>query len=220
MIVNVKAIGNKEGVGIFFASQGTSNHCVTGNVIKNCEGSAILNGGSNGNIVIQGNMIQNVNSIVAGAAIQLSDALRVLVAANNIDAQAPGSAIAMQGVSDNWRVVDNHLGSGGLVLAGAGSTVLNNFGYNPVGRLPKPWPSGGGDLTNNVTSGNAAPQSGVAYTVRHTPKTVAVSGGDVSQIVVNGAAAGSKAGAFKLGVGETIAITYGTSAPAAEVFAE
>jgi hypothetical protein len=32
----------------------TSNHTVTGNVIKNCEGSAIANGGLNSDIVISG----------------------------------------------------------------------------------------------------------------------------------------------------------------------
>jgi hypothetical protein len=55
---------------------------------------------------------------------------------------------------------------------------------------------------------------------RHTPKTIVVSGGDVSQILINGADSGSTAGAFKLGVGETIAITYNTSAPSTVVFAE
>ena len=58
------------------------------------------------------------------------------------------------------------------------------------------------------------------YTVRHTPKTVVVTGGDVTQILINGADAGSTAGTFKLGVGETIAINYSTSAPMTRVFAE
>jgi hypothetical protein len=61
---------------------------------------------------------------------------------------------------------------------------------------------------------------GTAYTVRHTPKTIVVAGGDVSQILVNGADVGLTAGAFKLGVGETIAITYNTSAPTTLVLAE
>jgi hypothetical protein len=69
-------------------------------------------------------------------------------------------------------------------------------------------------------SGSAAPKSGIAYIVRHTPKTITVHGGDVSQILVNGADVGSTAGNFKLGVGETISITYNMSAPTALVFAE
>jgi hypothetical protein len=161
-----------------------------------------------------------VNSTVPGAAIQLTNAVRVLIAANNIGGAGPGPEIAMHGTSDNWRIVDNHFGGGGVVLNGAGSTVLNNFGYNPVSGIPNPWPLHGGDLTNNVASGNSAPQSGTVYTVRHTPKTISINGGDVSQILVNGVDAGSIAGTFKLGVGESIVVNYGTSAPATAVFAE
>ena len=56
--------------------------------------------------------------------------------------------------------------------------------------------------------------------IRHTPKTIVVRGGDVSQIRINGSDAGSRAGTFKLGVGETITITYNTAPPATLVFAE
>jgi hypothetical protein len=47
-----------------------------------------------------------------------------------------------------------------------------------------------------------------------------VNGGDVSRIAINGAETGLSQGAFKLGVGETIAIAYGTTAPSTSVFAE
>jgi putative cofactor-binding repeat protein len=221
MIANVKAIGNQAGTGIYFDSEGTSNHSVTGNVIKNCEGSAIDNGGSNHDIVISGNVIQNVNSVVPGAAIQLINAARILICGNNIGADGQSRAIAMLGNSDDWRVVGNHFGGeGSPTLAGVGSVLTNNFGYNPVGSISNPWPSNGTDLTNQVGSGGAAPQSGRVYTVRHTPKTIVVTGGDVSQIRINGSDAGSRAGTFKLGVGETITITYNTAAPATLVFAE
>jgi hypothetical protein len=222
MIANVKAIvGNKAGTGIYFDSAGTSNHSVTGNIIKNCEGSAIANGGSNNDIVVTGNTIENVNSVVPGAAIQLTNAARVLVSGNNIGASPQGAAIAMRGNSDDWRIVGNHFSGGsGVALAGTGSVVVNNFGYNPVGGIVNPWPSTGTDLTNNVASGSATPASGTVYTIRHTPKTIVVTGGDVSQILINGADAGWAAGTFKLGVGETIAITYNTSAPGTLVFAE
>lgn len=221
MISNVKAIpGNKAGTGISFDSAGTSNHSVTGNVIKNCDGSAVDNGGGNNDLVIVGNIIENVNSVVAGAAIQLGNAARVLISANNLTAN-PGPAISMRGSSDNWRITGNHFAGGSDVeLASVGSVVINNFGYNPVGIIPNPWPSNAGDLTNTVSPGSATPQSGTVYTVRHTPKTIVITGGDVSQILINGADAGSTAGAFKLGVGETIAINYGTSSPNALVFAE
>jgi hypothetical protein len=221
MIANVKAIGNTEGVGIFFDSAGTSEHSVTGNVIKNCDGSAVEGVKSNNEIVISGNVIENVNSVVPGAAIKLSNASRILITGNNITASARGPAIAMLGNSDDWRILGNSLGGGtGVALVGSGSLVTNNLGYNPVGNISNPWPSSGADLTNTVVSGNSDPQSGVVYTVRHTPKSIVVTGGDVSQILINGADAGSTAGVFKLGVGETIAITYNTSPPAAIVFAE
>src|SRR5262249_899052 len=75
MIANVTALpGNTAGIGIYFDTAGASNHSVTGNVIKNCDGAAIANGGSNNDIVITGNTIANVNSCVPGAAIQLTNA--------------------------------------------------------------------------------------------------------------------------------------------------
>jgi hypothetical protein len=115
----------------------------------------------------------------------------------------------MLGSSDDWRIVGNHFRGGGNVeLAGVGSVVTNNFGYNPVAVISDPWPSNTTDLTNDVVSGSSTPQSGVQYTVRHTPKTVVITGGEVSQLLINGTDAGSTAGTFKLGVGETIAITY------------
>jgi Right handed beta helix region/Pectinesterase len=221
MISRVRAVHNNSGTGIYFDSQGTSNHSVIGNVIKDCEGSAIANGGSNNDIVISGNVIANVNSIVAGAAIELSEAARILVFGNNVSASGPNRAIAMLGNSDNWQIAGNSLGGvGGVALAGAGSFVTNNVGYNPVGVIVNPWPSTSTDLTNDVTAGNATPQSGVVYTVRHTPKTIVVAGGNVSAIRIDGADTGLAAGNFKLGVGETIAIFYGTSAPTTQVFAE
>jgi len=220
MIAGVKALpGNKAGTGIYFDAAGTSGHSITGNVIKNCDGSGIDNGGSNNDLVISGNVIQNVNSVVPGAAIQLTNAARILVFGNNVSSNAPGPAIAMLGNSDNWQIVGNNLG-GGVALVGSESVVVTNLGYNPVGSISNPWPSGGTDLTNNAASGNAAPQSGIAYTVRHTPKTIVVTGGDVSHIFINGADAGSTLGTFKLGIGETINITYTTSAPMTLVFAE
>jgi putative cofactor-binding repeat protein len=221
MIANVKAIGNKAGTGIYFDSEGTSNHSVTGNVIKNCEGSAIDNGGSNHDIVISGNVIESVNSIVPGAAVQLTNALRILISGNNIGASGQAHPIAMLGSSDDWRIVGNQIrGGSSITLAGAGSVLVDNSGYNPVGGISNPWPLSGTDLTNHVASGQAAPQSGIVYTIRHTPKTIVVRGGDVSEIRINGADTGSTAGAFKLGVGETIAINYNTPSPATLVSAE
>ena len=222
MIANVKALpGAKAGTGIFFDSAGTSNHSVTGNVIKNCDGSAIGNGGSNQDIVISGNIITNVNMVVAGAAIQMTNAARILINGNNISTSASNGAIAMLGNSDDWRILGNTFNGGsGVSLVGAASVAVSNLGYNPAGVIANPWPANGGNLTNVVPAGKAAPENGALYRVCHTPKTIVISGGDVSEIVVDNADTASQEGAFKLGVGETIAITYGISAPNTLVFAE
>jgi Pectinesterase len=229
MIANVKAtIDNTLGAGLHLAgpettgSAATSNHTIVGNVIKNCDGSAITNGGLNSDIVISGNVIENTNSVVAGAAIQLSDAARVLVTGNNINGAGVNPAIAMLGTSDDWQINQNYLSNVGtdpVALHGAGSVLTNNFGYNPVGAIANPWPVGNGDLTNEVSGGSPDPQSEKVYTVRHTPKTIVVTGGIGLQIAVNGVDTGLAAGVFKLGVGETIAISYNV-VPATAIFAE
>jgi len=229
MIANVKAVGSTLGTGIYFAgpetpgAPATSNHTVTGNVIKNCEGSAIANGGLNSDIVISGNIIDNTNSVVPGAAIQLTDAKRILITGNNISETVQNAAIAMAGNSDDWQITQNYLednATGPVSLHGTGSVVINNAGYNPVGAILAPWPASGGDLTNGVIAGSPNPQSGTVYTIRHSPKTIVVTGGDMSQITINGVDTGLTSGVFKLGIGETVAVTYGTLAPTAAVFAE
>ena len=228
MIANVRAsAGGTLGAGIHLAgpekmgSVPTSNHTITGNVIKNCDGSAIANGGLNSDIVISGNVIENTNSVVPGAAIQLSDAARVLVTGNNINGTV--HAVAMIGNSDDWQISQNYfsnIGTAPVLLRGTGSVLTDNVGYNPVGAIANPWPTSNGDLTNNVGAGSPNPRSGTVYTVRHSPKTIVVTGGDLSQITINGVDTGSVAGVFKLGIGETIAITYGTRIPTSAVFAE
>ena len=86
--------------------------------------------------------------------------------------------------------------------------------------FPDPWPASGGDLTNDITAGSPNPQSGPVYTVRHSPKIIVVTGGDVSQININGMDTDLTAGVFKLGIGETIAVTYDTEILNSAVFAE
>ena len=229
MIANVKArTDDTLGAGLHLAgpetpgSVATSKHTIMGNVIKHCEGSAITNGGLNSDIVISGNVIEDTNSVVPGAAIQLSGATRVLVTGNNINGTGPNPAIAMLGTSDDWQINQNclsNVGTGSVALRGKNSAVVNNFGYNPVGAITNPWPATGSDLTNNVTGGSPSPKSATVYTVRHTPKTIVVTNGTVLQIAINGVDTGLTAGVFKLGIGETIAISY-DDAPTTAIFAE
>jgi hypothetical protein len=167
-------------------------------------------------------IIENTNQVVTGAAIQLSDAARILITQNNISGTGQNPAIALLGTSDDWRIVQNcfsNVGSSPLSLQGTGSVLINNFGYNPVGAIPNPWPANGGDLTNNVAAGSPSPQSGTVYTVRQTPKTIILTGGTVTQITINEVATGLVAGVFKLGIGETIAVSYDV-APETAIFAE
>ena len=56
--------------------------------------------------------------------------------------------------------------------------------------------------------------------MRHSPKTIVVTGGDVSQININGMDTDLTAGVFKLGIGETIAVTYDAEIPNSAVFVE
>jgi hypothetical protein len=177
-------------------------------------------------LTIVGNVIKNANSSGFAAAIQLADARGVLLTGNRVESSGQEPAIDMSGgsgVSDSWNIAQNILSSEGnslVTLIGAASIVVNNSGYNPVGPISNPWPAGGSDLTNQVAAGAVDPESATIYTVRHSPKTIVVSGGDVSQIAINGTITGLLAGVFKLGLGETVAITYGTSAPVTAVYAE
>jgi len=222
MISNVAAITGAEGIGIFLDANGTSGHVITGNTIKNCEGSGIVGSGANNDIVISGNAITGSNSVVPGASISFTNATRVLLTGNKIMNNATGRAIAMGANCSDWHIAANAMvnnNDNGLGLSDVRTVVLNNQGYNPVGPISSPWALNG-DLTNEVSGGSADPVSGKVYQARHSPKTVTVAGGDVSGIAINGSPAGVTAGAFKLGIAETIAITYSGTAPSTRLFAE
>ena len=67
MIVGVKSVTDSTattslGVGIYLDSSGTSGHTIVGNVIKQCEGSAIVGAGSNNDVVVSGNVIDSTRS--------------------------------------------------------------------------------------------------------------------------------------------------------------
>ena len=92
-----------------------------------------------------------------------------------------------------------------------------NSEYNPVGAITNPWrPSG--DLTNDG-GGSANPVSGQLYTVRQSPKTIIITGGSVTEIDIDGTSTGLSVRVFKLGIGETIAVTY-SSLPTSTVVAD
>ena len=220
MIAGVKSVMGALGVGIHLDSSGTSRHTIAGNVIKHCEGSAIVGEGGNNDVVVSGNVIDGTNLAVADASIVFHSAERVTIIGNKILNNQTGSPIAMKGSSRTWHITGNSFAqnnNNAPAPLSSDSTVLNNSGYNPVGIITNPWhPSG--ELTNDG-GGAHDPVSGRLYTVRQSPKTIIITGGAVTQISIDGTPTGLRAGVFKLDVGETIAVTF-SATPTSQVVAE
>jgi hypothetical protein len=74
------------------------------------------------------------------------------------------------------------------------------------------------DLTNDG-GGSANPVSGQIYAVGQSPKTISITGGSVTEIDIDGTSTGLSVGVFKLGIAETIAVTY-SSLPTNTVVAD
>ena len=220
MIAGVKSVAGALGIGIELDSSGTSCHTITGNIIKQCEGSAIVGEGGNDDVVVSGNVIDDTNVAVPDASIVFHSADRVTITGNKIVNNRTGRPIAMKGSSKSWLIAGNSFAennNNSPASMSVDSTVINNNGYNPVGIIAAPWhPSG--ELTNNE-GGSADLVSGQLYTVKQSPKTIIIAGGAVTQIAIDGAPTGLPAGVFKLGIGETIAVTY-SSTPMSRVAAD
>ncbi len=161
MIAGVKSVVGTLGIGIHLDSSGTSRHTITGNVIKQCEGSAIVGEGGNNDVVVSGNVIDDTNAAVPDASIVFHNADRVTIAGNKILNNHAGSPIGMKGSSKNWYITGNSFvqnSSNSPAPVSIDSTVVNNSGYNPVGVVANPWhPSG--ELTNDG-GGSQTPVSG------------------------------------------------------------
>jgi hypothetical protein len=220
MIAGVKSVAGTLGIGIHLDSSGTSRHTITGNVIKQCEGSAIVGQGGNSDVQVSGNAIDGTNAVVPDASIVFHSAERVTITGNKILNNQTGSPIGMKGSSGNWLIAGNFFAqnnNNSPTPLSVDSTVINNPGYNPLGIIANPWhPSGA--LTNDG-GGSADPVSGRLYTIRQSPKTIIIAGGAVTQISIDGIPTGLPAGVFKLGIGETIAVTY-SSTPMSGVSAD
>jgi hypothetical protein len=220
MIAGVQSVSGTLGIGIHLDSSGTARHTITGNVIKQCEGSAIRGEGANHDVVISGNVIDGANLVVPDASIVFHGAERVTITGNKILGNQTGNPIGMKGSSRDWHIANNSFvqnSDDSPAPLSIDSTVINNSGYNPVGPITDPWRSTG-DLTNDG-GGDADPVSGQLYTVRQSPKTIIIAGGSVTEIEIDGAPTGLSVGVFKLGIGETIAVTY-SSLPTSTVVAD
>jgi hypothetical protein len=166
MIAGVKSVAGVLGIGIELDSSGTSRHTITGNVIKQCEGSAIVGEGGNHDVVVSGNVIDVTNVAVPDASIVFHDADRVTITGNKILNNRTGGPIAMKGSSNHWLIAGNSFAensNNSPAPVSADSTVINNNGYNPVGIIATPWHSSG-ELTNDE-GGSTDPVSGQLYTV-------------------------------------------------------
>jgi Right handed beta helix region len=225
MIAGVKSVANAAGakslgVGIYLDSTGTSRHTITGNVIKQCDGSAIVGAGGNDDVIVSGNVIDGTNLVVSGASISFHNAERLTICANKVLNNPTGRPIEMKGSSKSWQITQNSFAQNSNNSPGplaADATAINNSGYNPVGVIQNPWQASG-DLTNDG-GGSPGPTSAKVYTVRQSPKTIIVAQGEVTEITIDGISAGVSSGVFKLGIEETIAITF-THAPTTTVWAE
>jgi len=212
MIAGVKSVAGALGIGIHLDSSGTSRHTIAGNVIKQCEGSAIVGESGNNDVVVSGNVIDGTNLVVPDASIVFHSAERISVIGNKIINNQTGSPIGMKGSSNDWLIAGNSFAqnsSNSPAPLSADSTVINNAGYNPVGTIALPWhPSGA--LTNDG-GGSANPVSGLLYTVRQSAKTIIITGGAGTHIAIDGTPTGLSTGVFKLGIGETITVTYSST---------
>ena len=107
MITGVKSVMGILGVGIHLDSSGTSRHTIAGNVIKQCEGSAIVGEGGNNDVVVSGNVIDGTNLVVPDASIVFHSAERITVSGNQLLNNQTGSPIAMKGSSKDWLITGN-----------------------------------------------------------------------------------------------------------------
>src|SRR6516162_8762760 len=164
MITGVKSVMGTLGIGIHLDSSGTSRHTITGNVIKQCEGSAIRGEGGNNDVVVNGNVMDGTNLVVPDASIVFHGAERVTITGNQILNNQTGNPIAMKGTSKDWQIANNSFSQNNddsPAPLSIDSTVIHNSGYNPVGAIADPWRATG-DLTNDG-AGSADPVSGQLY---------------------------------------------------------
>jgi hypothetical protein len=208
------------GIGIHLDSSGTSRHTIAGNVIKQCEGSAIVGESGNNDVVVSGNVIDGANLVVPDASIVFHSAERITMIGNKVINNQTGSPVGMKGSSKDWLIAGNSFAQNGTnspAPLSADSTVINNSGYNPLGAIALPWLPNG--ALTNAGGGSANPVSGRLYTIRQSAKTIIITGGAGTQIAIDGTATGLSGGVFKLGIGETITVTY-SSVPTSMVSAD
>jgi hypothetical protein len=102
---------------------------------------------------------------------------------------------------------------------GEKTVIENNAGYNPIGYISSPISSGGITLVDSGSSSTWT--SGTTYTNWESPKTLYISGGRVTAIVVDGQVLYTTATSVSITLqpGDTFSITF-SSAPTIKVFGQ
>lgn len=175
-------------------------------------GSASAHGGDD--TIVCGNYIYG--NITTTYGILVDSASNVFITGNKIKASTAVRILTTHATGTNVVVLGNFLsGLGGTpfqnFVASSTHIIKDNFGYNLKGAagaaVATPFPTGVGNVTNTAST-NAAPDSAVVYTNVTSPKTYTVTAGTVSEIMINGIVSGATTGAFMLGIGDTIKVTY------------
>lgn len=186
-----------------------ANNLVLGNTFDggNTTNQLRLNGSTN---TIVGNRFHGVGSAAASGSgksgVFLDNVQDCIIASNSFAPIQSGQGFADSAIhiafGAHGNTVNNNditgvgtwqVGPINLSGAGAGNTLRNNIGYNPVGPLAAP----------------SVPASGTVFTHSFAVDcTIYISGGTVTDIAVQGTSTGLTSGAFRVGVGQTIKLTY------------
>jgi hypothetical protein len=166
-----------------------SNLAIEDNSISNCQYSGIIIGGWSGNLLVENNRI--ITTSLAGA--HKYDGITNgggggCVFSGNLISDPKG--IMQNGYWEDWYDYNNITGNIfqtpslaiNITSGQIHDIIENNQGYNPVGNIAEP--VSGSLLVNN--GGTALIASNTQYTNIFTPKTISISGGTVSSVIVNG----------------------------------
>lgn len=200
---------------------------ITGCVITSGEGHSITAGGTGTNdLVIVGNTFSGNNTLVSGHGTIYLQGNNNMIVGNRFSTPAMNHSVQMTGTVDKWTIADNDFTgctNPNAILVGTGSHVTNNMGSNPIGVITNPFTtSGSGDILNvsQPTNPAALPAIATTWTNRFTPKTITITGGASVVTAINGATVATASPFIcKLGVGETINVTY-SGTPVFKVYCE
>jgi hypothetical protein len=169
-IIGNQFISNAEG-GLFLGNNGqtydtlVANNSFVNNYTGSSSGWEVINAGLRNHFV--GNHFYEYNSAIAYAIRETTGASQALYADNYFVNQGSSSAVFI------------------LPLAGSGSRIINNLGFNPFGLIGKPFAT----ATLTPVGTNANPAASTTYTIEHVRQSITTTGGSGVSITVKDAAA-------------------------------